>query len=74
MVGIIVNWYARQSSQVEIIEVASVENGCNHLVNRREFEGGKVHLNTFAPDTLQQTSNVVIRGTLTRDVRQLVAA
>jgi hypothetical protein len=74
MVGIIVNRYSRQSSSVEIVEVAALENGGVHLVSKREFEGGKVHLNTFDSGTLQQTSETVIRGTLTRLAPQSVAA
>jgi len=61
MVGVIANRYTRQSSRVEITEVVSVEDGRIHLVNKREFDGGKVHLNMFTPGTLMQTNEVVNR-------------
>lgn len=74
MIGVIVNRYSRQSSHVEIIKVVSGEDGRVHLVSKREFEGGKVHLNTFEPGTLQQTPKTVIRGTLDMVGPQSLAA
>jgi hypothetical protein len=64
MFGTIVNRYSRQSIPVEITKAVSITDGRVHLVSKREFEGGKVHLNTFDPTHLQQTAETVIRGTL----------
>jgi hypothetical protein len=73
MIGIIVNRYSSQRSHVEITE-ATTADGRVYLVNKREFEGGKVHLNTFDPRHFQQTSEMVIRGTLKRVEPQPPAA
>ncbi len=64
MVGTIVNLYSKDRHEVEIVEVDSVQDGGQYLVNARELRGGKVWLNTFDPETRTQTSDMVSRFTL----------
>jgi hypothetical protein len=73
MIGVIVNRYSKQRSHVELTRALSVADGHAYLVSKREFEGGKIHLNTFATSTLEQTSEVVIRGSLKIPTPQLAA-
>lgn len=74
MIGVIVNRYSSQSSQVELTKAVSLSDGRIYLVNKREFEGGKVHLNTFDPSRLQQTSEMVVRTGLKPVESQSAAA
>ena len=64
MIGTIVNRYSKQIAQVEIAAVESIVDGRSYLVNKREFEGGKVHLNIFDEDTHKKTSDMIWRHEL----------
>jgi hypothetical protein len=64
MVGVIVNRYSTERREVEIIELDSRVDGSRHLVNAREYRGGKVWLNTFTADQHVQTDVLVNRNIL----------
>ena len=64
MTGTIVNRYNCQITPVVLTKAVSVADGRVHLVNKREFEGGKHYLNTFDPTRLLQTSEMVLRDSL----------
>lgn len=64
MVGVIVNRYSTERREVEIIKLDSLVDGSRHLVNAREYRGGKVWLNTFSEDQHVQTDVLVNRNSL----------
>lgn len=74
MVGIIVNPYSKEITQIEIVEVISALNGDRYLVNKREFNGGKIYLNVFDAATHKQTSEIVNCRALKRNLLLVGAA
>ena len=66
MFGTIVNRYTTHSTEVEIIEVESATRRQRFLVAKREYEGGKVHLEIFSPDKHVRVSETINRNEITR--------
>ncbi len=66
MRGKISNRYSKNTIEVEIIEVEVASLGARFLIGKREYEGGKVHLQIFSPDKQEQLSETINRNDISR--------
>ena len=69
MRGTIVNRYGK-NIEVDIIEVECASLGYRCLIGKREYEGGKVHLQIFSPDKHEQLPSTVNRYNISRVVTE----
>ena len=68
MTGTIFNQHSLNLVEVELVDVESDKNGGRYLIVKREYAGGKVHLNYFSPRTRRQLPETVNRGDISREL------